>query len=372
MFRPAVAELGPVTAGAFGSTVLIKTVAGRLATALVALPLMFFASWPAWTEPEAQDSTVAPVKEAIEAAPAPDAKQVLVGAYINDIQQIDFKANSYSVDLYVWFRWKNPELDPAKTMEFMNRFAGGDNIRERLYEEPQKLPDGNLYSFVRYQGYFSTKFDLETYPFDSQYLTVVMEDSISDISDAIYAADGKNSIVIDPEITLPGFKVGKPEMKITTNIYPTNFGYLTQPEDDAYSRITLTIPVTRPVLALSLKIFVPILLIVVCASLVFFIRPSYVEARIGLGITALLTLVALQLTATSSLPEVEYVMMLDKIYMLAYVFIIVILARVAASSWKGKDAEHEKTLIYGDRVWLVGLLTAYLLGNVIVVATSLA
>ncbi|HWM31659.1 MAG TPA: hypothetical protein VNO69_08175, partial [Methyloceanibacter sp.] len=159
---------------------MIKTVAGRLATALVALPLLFFASWPAWTAPEAQDSPVAPVTEAIEAAPAPDAKQVLVGAYINDIQQIDFKANSYSVDLYVWFRWKNPELDPAKTMEFMNRFAGGDNIRERLYEEPQKLPDGSLYSFVRYQGYFSTKFDLEIYPFDSQYLTVVMEDSISD------------------------------------------------------------------------------------------------------------------------------------------------------------------------------------------------
>jgi hypothetical protein len=86
----------------------------------------------------------------------------------------------------------------------------------------------------------------------------------------------------------------------------------------------------------------------------------------------LLTLVALQLTATSSLPEVEYVMMIDKIYMLAYLFIIVILARVAASSWKGKDAEHEKTLVYGDRVWLVALLTAYLLGNAIVVATSLA
>jgi hypothetical protein len=228
MFRPPAAASpaqGPVTTGAFGSTVLIKTIASRLAAALVALPLMFFASWPAWSGPETQDSPAAPVTEAIEAAPTPTDKQVLVGAYINDIQQIDFKTNSYSVDLYVWFRWTNPKLDPAKTMEFMNRFAGGDNVRELVYDEPQKLPDGSLYSFVRYQGFFSTKFNLETYPFDSQYLTVVMEDSISDISDEVYAPDGKNSIAIDPEITLPGFKVGKPEMKITTNIYPTNFGY---------------------------------------------------------------------------------------------------------------------------------------------------
>ncbi|MBM3543568.1 MAG: hypothetical protein FJX44_03540 [Alphaproteobacteria bacterium] len=343
----------------------------RLAVGLLVIPLVFFCA-PEQTS--AQTESVSPpkdVQEAITATPAPtESNQVFVGAYINDIQQIDFKANSYSVDLYVWFRWKNPAHDPAKTVEFMNRFAGGDNIRERLYEVPEKLPDGSLYSFVRYQGYFSTKFDLETYPFDSQYLTVVMEDSTSDINDAVYVPDGKHSVVMDPEITLPGFKVGKPEMKITTNIYPTNFGYLTQPEDDAYSRITLTIPVTRPVLALSLKLFVPILLIVVCASLVFFIRPSYVEPRVGLAITALLTLVALQLTSSSSLPEVDYVMMLDKIYLLAYLFVILIIARVAVASWRGKDSQYEAAIIRGDRICLVTLLVAYLVANAIIVWTS--
>ncbi|MGV1014170.1 MAG: hypothetical protein ACOYB4_04295 [Methyloceanibacter sp.] len=351
---------------------MIKSIADSLPAVLAALTLIVSASLPAWSQPESQDSPAAPVTEAIEAAPTPTDKQVVVGAYINDIQRLDFKENNYSVDLYVWFRWKNPALNPAKTMEFMNRFATGDNVLENLYETPEKLPDGSLYSFVRYQGYFSTKFDLETYPFDSQYLTVVMEDSISDIADEVYTPDGENSITIDQEITLPGFQVGKPEMKIISTTYPTNFGYVTKPADDTYSRIVMTIPVTRPILALSLKTFVPILLIVVCASLVFFIRPSYVEARIGLGITALLTLVALQLTSGASLPDVDYVMMLDKIYLLAYVFIIIILARVAASSWKGKEPEHEGRLISGDRVWLVGLLVAYLAANTVIVWSSLA
>jgi hypothetical protein len=39
------------------------------------------------------------------------------------------------VDLYVWFRWKTPDIDPAKTMEFMNRFTSDDNVREALYDQ---------------------------------------------------------------------------------------------------------------------------------------------------------------------------------------------------------------------------------------------
>ena len=87
----------------------------------------------------------------------------------------------------------------------------------------------------------------------------------------------------------------------------------------------LSVPVTRPIVAMSIKTFVPIALIVVCAALVFFVRPRYIEGRIGLGITALLTLVALQLTSGASLPDVDYLMMLDKIYLLAYLFIIIAL-----------------------------------------------
>ena len=70
----------------------------------------------------------------------------------------------------------------------------------------------------------------------------------------------------------------------------------------------------------------------ICAALVLFVRPHYVEGRIGLGITALLTPVALQLTSSATLPDVDYLMMLDKIYLLAYVFIIAALARVVLMS----------------------------------------
>jgi hypothetical protein len=132
------------------------------------------------------------------------------------------------------------------------------------------------------------------------------------------------------------------------------------------------VPVTRPAVAMSLKTFVPILLIVVCASLVYFVRPRYVEGRIGLGITALLTLVALQLTATASLPDVDYLMMLDKVFLLAYLFIIVALARVVATSWRGADTDSEAEIKQADRRWAAGVLALYLVANIVVVWTTLA
>jgi hypothetical protein len=63
--------------------------------------------------------------------------------------------------------------------------------------------------------------------------------------------------------------------------YPTNIGDLSKPKAESYSQIVVSVPVTRPVVAMALKTFVPIALIVVCAALVFFMRPRYVEGRIG-------------------------------------------------------------------------------------------
>ena len=345
-----------------------KSMSLRLAVAAIViafaglLPSLAHAQEPSANAPR-------PVIEAIKEAPTPKPEEVIVGAYINDIQQLDFKSNNYVIDLYVWFRWKSKDANPSKTMEFMNRFASDDNLREALTEEPDELPDGSLYSIIRYQGLFSTKFHLERFPFDTQALIVVMEDTLAGADDQIYVPDGKNPVSIDPIITLPGFSVGQPTMRIVTNTYPTDFGDPTVAQAEPYSRVTVSIPVTRPVVAMSLKTFVPIMLIVVCAILVYFVRPRYVEGRIGLGITALLTLVAIQLTATASLPDVDYLMMLDKIFLLAYLFIIVALARVVATSWH--TGTSEKSFKKTDRNWAIATLSIYLVANVVVLWTTL-
>src|SRR4051794_22617920 len=93
---------------------------------------------------------VEPVKPAPEgeAAPRKFAK-VKVGAFINDIQSIDLKLHSYAVDLYVWFKWTDPDIDPADSVEFTNPSELWGHVRSKNFPEPVKLPTGELYQVLR-------------------------------------------------------------------------------------------------------------------------------------------------------------------------------------------------------------------------------
>ena len=58
----------------------------------------------------------------------------------------------------------------------------------------------------------------------------MMEDTVSGADSQVYVPDGEHPVTLDPVITLPGFKVGEPTMRIVANTYPTNFGDLAEPE----------------------------------------------------------------------------------------------------------------------------------------------
>ena len=46
--------------------------------------------------------------------------QVKVGAYFNSVASLDLKLNTYSVDLYLFFKWDSDDYSPANTVEFNN------------------------------------------------------------------------------------------------------------------------------------------------------------------------------------------------------------------------------------------------------------
>ncbi|MGI9254220.1 MAG: hypothetical protein ACR2J8_10765, partial [Thermomicrobiales bacterium] len=110
-----------------------------------------------------------------------------------------------------------------------------------------------------------------------------------------------------------------------------------------YSRGVVSFGISRPPVAAAIKVLLPILLVVIVAALVFFINPVYPEARIGMGITALLTLVALQFTANGLLPELGYLTMLDVLFILAYVYVLAVMTASVATSWAAEEADVPRT-----------------------------
>jgi hypothetical protein len=292
-------------------------------------------------------------------------ERVTVGAHINDILDVDMRTHSYRLDMYVWFRWRDPSLRPWETAEFMNAFDPADHVRTPVYEAPQAMPDGSLHMVVRHQGKFSSKFPMQAFPFDRQMLVAAMEDSVSDARDIVYIADRLEkggAISINPEISLPGLVIERPRLEIRAFPYPTGFGDLAQAALQPYARVSFAVPVVRPVISAAIKVFLPTGLVIFCAGLVFFVHPSYVEGRLGVVITVLLTLVALQLTTASGLPDVDYLLLTDKIYVLSYLFVIAALMQVARTSPLARAGKHAEA-IRSDRRALALFLALFAAGT---------
>lgn len=254
-------------------------------------------------------------------------KRVTVGMYVNDIQAIDLRTHSYGVDFYLWFRWHGEDWNPVEGYELMNMFDPEGHVETVLYNEPQPQPDGSYYQIIRHQGLFSSKFPVAKYPFDSQTLKVIIEDAEEGAETLQYVPD-VNPMVVNQEVKLPGYNMGEPFADIRNKPYQTAFGDLAEPDVAAYSRVEFSVPVTRPVAAGVFKSFIPVLLIVLAAAFALLLDPTHVEARIGLAITALLTLVAMQFTMQAGLPEVAYLTLLDQIYLWSYLYVLVVIGLV--------------------------------------------
>jgi transposase-like protein len=257
---------------------------------------------------------------AAESAGTPS--QVTVGAYLNNVQELALKEHSYEVDLYIWFRWRDDALSPAESVEMVNPNQLWGTVSKLLYDEPVRLPTGESYQVLRVQGRFSRKFFFHNYPFDRQELVVEFEDSVHETNRLVYVAD-QAAVAMNPSLVLPGFRLSPPRLDILTFAYPTTFGDPRRSEPGSYSRARLSLPIARPILTSMLKTLLPVLCVGLGASLMLLLRTTYIDARLGIGITSLLTVVAIQLAANETMPSPDYLVLMDKIHLTAYLYVLV-------------------------------------------------
>ena len=334
---------------------------------------LLFAAWPARAaeDPPDEGGDEAATEAADEAEDAPaktGPEQVTVGVYVNDILQIDLVENAYQLDFYLWFRWKDGEMDPATSMEILNPFEQWGLMVTPNYEEPQEQEDGSFYQALRIQGKFSKKLPLYNYPFDRQTLVVTFEDSVSEAKDLQYVPDAAGA-AMNPELILPGFIVSAPELVIGPHHYTTTFGDADVHEASTYSSARIEIPIRRPALAYGIKLLLPVICVVLCAALMMILAPRYVDSRVGIGITTLLTVVALQMSYNDTLPDVGYLMLMDKVYLCAYAFVIAGLSVVMLATRLHDGGEPERAARLHQRA-LLGLLALWSLVMVVLVSAG--
>ena len=295
--------------------------------------------------------------------------KVTVGVFINDLQDIDLSSENFTADIYLWMRWKNPNIVPSATIESMNSegtqnttsSTTGGLAGEPLYDAPVDMPDGSKYQVLRYQGVFSRKMNLKRYPFDTQVLEMVFEDKRGNTSKIEFVPDANPITVNDAgSMSIPGYVLGAPSLTVAAHKYPTNFGDVSAEAGTPYSRIIIALPVTRDVLPYLVKIVLPIFIVVLITSLIYLLPARLEDARTGIGVTAMLTIVALQWTSDASLPSVEYLTLMDMVYIISMVYILAAMTYTVLASRRNRQEMAEALSVSMDRRVGITSLVLYL------------
>jgi hypothetical protein len=251
-------------------------------------------------------------------------QDVEVGFYPISVYSLDLASNTFYADMYVWFAWRG-ELDPTESMEFVNGVEQWGMTKKKVYEEPDLLPDGRYLQQMRVEGRFFVPFELQRFPFDEHDLAIVLEDSTYTTAEIRYVADNKNSGIGDA-LTIPGWNLDGWDLSAASRNYTTDFG---DPRVDlaenSYPQARFTLRITRSVYFFVFKLFLPLVIVLLLCWSALLVSPERVEVRTAIPATGLLTAVFLQLSYSSSLPDVSYLTMLDKIYVLAYILVILVL-----------------------------------------------
>ncbi|MGB3010385.1 MAG: hypothetical protein WBB54_03260 [Mycobacterium sp.] len=104
----------------------------------------------------------------------------------------------------------------------------------------------------------------------------------------------------------------------------------------------------------------PIFIVILITSLIYLLPARLEEARTGIGVTAMLTIVALQWTTDSSLPSVEYLTMLDLVYIVSMVYILAAMVYTVLASRRNRQEMAEALSGALDRRVGIISLVAYL------------
>ncbi len=261
----------------------------------------------------------------LQIARASSYQDVYVGVYLNDVINVDIKANTYVADFYLWFRWQG-ESDPSDSFEFVNAFSTWSHTKQKLYAIPKMLEGGWKYQVLHINGDFHYPFFLSHYPLDEQKLVISIEDSIRTKDGIRYVAD-TNYSSYRKDISIPGWQILKQSISALPFKYETHFGEPKSTENyEEYWRLNYVVEIARNKKLYLFKMLLPIIVVLLCTLAIFFINPIYSDSRLALAITALVSAVAMHITVSADLPTVGYLVLIDKIYNLSYIAIFCALA----------------------------------------------
>jgi hypothetical protein len=283
---------------------------------------------------------------------------VTCGVYITSIHNIDFKEKEYTINLWLWLKYKNRKFDFLQNLEVpqaktVNRsFATIDSSHEKVY------------LLMKLQCVMKDEWATENFPFDKQKLRFSIENSQFDSKALVFLADTQGK-QFDPRFTLRKWSFDSVNISVGTKIYETSFGdpAITTPKTE-YSTFRVRMQIERAAMGLFWKMFLGMYLAFLIAYMCFYIHTDNIDSRFSLSVGALFAVIGNKYIVDSSLPESTTFTLVDTLHGITLFFILIVMAAnsyVLKLAKQGMDAKAKRVDLLFSQV----LLAAYLILNVV-------
>jgi hypothetical protein len=253
-----------------------------------------------------------------------------VGIYVISIGNFEFTKGTYVLDFYLMFQWENQNISPMG-FEFMN---GRATSKEKIYDVRTNSTSEVWY---RVQANLFINPEFHSYPFDSQDLKIIIEDSTYNISTVTYTPM-TDVLGVDQQFRIAGWKIQSYNTNVSNHEYPWG---------EEYSQLTYTIKLERDAGLTAAKLLLPPIIFCIVSGLSFFFKADKITHRLGLGTSMLISAVMFHLSQTSALPPLPSLILIDKIMIAVYAFLAsslfaTTLIYIDDEYWK--DVDYTKTV----------------------------
>ncbi|XP_072831691.1 gamma-aminobutyric acid receptor subunit delta isoform X2 [Vicugna pacos] len=219
-------------------------------------------------------------------------------------------------------------------------------------------PDGVILYSIRITSTVACDMDLAKYPMDEQECTLHLESYGYSSEDIVYYwSENQEQIHGLDRLQLAQFTITS--YRFTTEL--TNFksalpsrvlwctaGLLTTdgpPAAGQFPRLSLHFHLRRNRGVYIIQSYMPSILLVAMSWVSFWISQAAVPARVSLGITTVLTMTTLMVSARSSLPRASAIKALDVYFWICYVFVFAALVEYAFAHFNADYRKKQKAKV---------------------------
>ena len=250
---------------------------------------------------------------------------VSVGIYITSIHDIDFKQKEYTVNFWLWLKYKkrafdfynNLEVPQAKTVT--KSFVTVDSSGDRIYMQ------------MKLQCVMKDTWKIGNFPFDRQNLRLSLENSQYDSRYMVFVPDivGQH---FDQRFTLRGWTIDSCLVSTGIKAYETAFGDESLPKPHTeYSAFRIRLVINRDASGLFWKMFLGMYIAFLIAYVCFYIHADGIDSRFGLSVGSLFAVIGNKYIIDSALPESTSFTLVDTLHGLTLFFIFAVISATAYS-----------------------------------------